>query len=85
MPCQHVPGAVLTAQGLPECRDTGAQPFPTDMLGDGSKRAGISTEQRELRRGLDLLGFSKTALKVAAAQLSIQVRAFDVCSFVGMQ
>lgn len=33
MPCRNVPEAVLTAQGLPECRDAGAQPFPTDMLG----------------------------------------------------
>lgn len=71
MPCQHIPEAVLTAQGLPECRDPGAQPFPTDMLGDGSKCAGTSVERGELCRVLDLLGFSKSAPKVAAAQLSI--------------
>jgi len=85
MPCQHVLEAVLTAQGLPECRDPGAQPFPTDMLGDGSKHAGTSTGQGELCSILDLPGFSKSALKVAAAQLSIRVGALDVCSFVRMQ
>lgn len=71
MPCQHIPEAVLTAQGLPECRDPGSQPFPTDMLGDGTKCAGTSIERGELCRVLDLLGFSKSAPKVAAAQLSI--------------
>lgn len=45
MPCQHVLEAVLTAQGLPECRDPGAQPFPPDRLGDGRHCAGTSTEQ----------------------------------------
>lgn len=71
MPCQHIPEAVLTAQGLPECRDPGAGPFPTDRLGDGRQCAGTSTEQGELCRVLDLLGFSKSAPKVAAAQLRI--------------
>lgn len=55
MPCQHIPETVLTAQGLPECRDPGTQPFPTDMLGDGSRHAGTSTEQGELCRVLNLL------------------------------
>lgn len=71
MPCEHVPEAVLPAQALPECRDPGAQPFPTDRLGGGSHCAGTTTEQGHLGRVLDLLGFSESAPKVAAAQLRI--------------
>lgn len=84
-PCLHVPEAVLTTQGLPECRGPGVQPFPTDRLGDGRQCAGTSTEQGELCRVLVLLGFSKSAPKVAAAQLRIRGTALSVCSFIGMQ
>lgn len=71
MLCLHIPEVVLRAQGLPECRDPGAQPFPTDRLGDGRQCAGTSIEQGELCGVLVLLGFSKSAPKVAAAQLRI--------------
>lgn len=52
---------------------------------DGRKHAGTGKEQGELCRVLGLLGFSKPAQKVAAAQFGVWVRAFGARSFVGMQ